>query len=212
MPRRARFGVAALAAGLAATAVAQQAPDPGSGGAGETVPQPVPAISPFLTIDQEEVFTRSAFGRRVQAELEAATAALAAENRAIEAELAEEERRLTELRATMDPAEFRALADAFDARVVAARRTQDAKTRELARRPEEARAAFFRAAVPILAQIVRDRGAMAILDARAVLLSSDAIDITEEAIARLDDTIGDGGSVLPALAAPEAEDPPSPAP
>jgi Skp family chaperone for outer membrane proteins len=204
-----RRAAAAVAAGLAAAAAPAQEAPPAPAPAAASAAEQVAAeqvVVPFLTIDQEALFARSAFGRRMQAELEAATAALAAENRRIETELAEEERRLTALRGTMDPAEFRALADDFDARVVALRRTQDAKTRDLARRPDEARAVFLRAALPVLAQIARDRGAVAILDARAVLISAEAIDITDEAIAQLDTAIGDGEALLPPPPAPEPAD------
>lgn len=162
--------------------------------------------SPVLTINQEELFQNSAFGRRIEAELNAASAALAAENRRIEAALADEEQALTDRRAAMDPAEFRALAEAFDAKVVELRRTQDGKARDLSRRPEEARQEFFRAVVPVLTAVVRERGAMVILDTRAVLLSADAIDITAEAIARIDAALGDGGG------APPPETPPGTSP
>ncbi len=148
--------------------------------------------SPVLTIDQEALFERSAFGRRAQAEFETASSALAAENRRIEAELEAEERQLTEERPGMDPAAFRELAASFDARVVEIRRTQDQKARDLGRLPEEARQEFFRAAIPTLTELVRERGAVAILDSRAVILSAEAIDITEDAIRRIDAELGDG--------------------
>lgn len=164
--------------------------------------------SPILTIDQEELFERSSFGARVRSEITAASAELAAENRRLEAELAEEEQRLTALRATTDPQEFSRLAAEFDARVVEVRRTQDQKARDLTRRPEEARQEFFRAAVPVLADLVRERGALAILDTRAVIISADAIDITEEAIRRLDATLGDG--TTPPDPSPPPQIPPEP--
>lgn len=189
---------AVIAAGLFAAA-------PVLGAAGLAAQERAVA-SPVLTINQEELFQNSAFGRRIEAELNAASAALAAENRRIEAALADEEQALTDRRATMDPAEFRALAEAFDAKVVELRRTQDGKARDLSRRPEEARQEFFRAVVPVLTAVVRERGAMVILDTRAVLLSADAIDITAEAIARIDAALGDGGG------APPPETPPGTSP
>lgn len=195
---RVRLLAAALLAGLCGTAAPAQ----------ERVVVP----SPVLTVDQDELFERSAFGRRVARELEADSTALAAENRRIEAELAEEERSLTERRPGMDAAEFRTLAAEFDARVVAIRREQDQKARELSRRPEEARVQFFRAAVPILTELVRERGAVAILDSRAVLLSADLIDITDEALRRIDAELGeDGAAAAPSPApatSPDAGTPP----
>jgi Skp family chaperone for outer membrane proteins len=176
---------------------------------------PPPFRSPVLTVNQEALFDRSDYGSRIQRELEAASAALAAENRTIEAALSKEEQDLTDARATTDPAEFRTLAEAFDTKVVEIRRQQDQKERDLLRRPDEARQEFLRAALPVLAQIVQERGAVAILDARAVIISADIIDITEEAIRRIDATLGDGSATpapAPAPEAPAPEAPEAPAP
>lgn len=198
----------AVALAVAALAAALLAGPPSTAQDRLSVPSPV------LTVDQDALFERSAFGERVLSEIEAASQALAAENRRLEAELAEEERRLTELRPTTEPAAFREMAAAFDARVVEVRRVQDQKGRELARQPEEARQEFLRAAVPILTRIVRERGAVAILDSRAVILSADAIDITDEAIRRIDAVLGeaadpDGGAEAgPSAPGPAGDAPP----
>ena len=51
---------------------------------------------------------------------------------------------------------------------------------------------FFSRVAAVLLDIMRERGAVAILDQRVVFLSSDVIDITELAVARIDAAIGDG--------------------
>ncbi len=76
-----------------------------------------PPPDAVIVIDQERLFQDSLFGRRITAELEERSAELAAENRAIEAELIAEERDLTVRRSELEPEEFRALADAFDEKV-----------------------------------------------------------------------------------------------
>lgn len=172
----------ALALSPASPARAQSAP-PRVGG---------PVASPVLTLNQERLYRESRFGRRVQAELEAAAQALAAENRRIEAELLAEEERLTRQREAMDPAEFRALAEAFDRKVEEIRRRQDAKQQELQARAEAERKRFFEAAYPVLLQLVADLGAVAILDSRAVVLALAQVDITDAAIRRVDLAVGDG--------------------
>jgi Skp family chaperone for outer membrane proteins len=149
-------------------------------------------LSPILTVDQERAFAGSAWGKRAAAEIEAASAALAAENRRIEAELTAEERALTAERATAEPAAFRAKADAFDAKVVAIRAEQDAKERDLNRLRDAERQAFFAAALPVLGQVMRDRGAVAILDSRAIFVAANAIDVTDMVIGALDGAIGAG--------------------
>jgi Skp family chaperone for outer membrane proteins len=155
-------------------------------------PTPVLPQTPVLTLDQERLFAGSAFGRRVLGEIAAAEAALAAENRALEEALVAEERALTERRAETEPEAFRALADDFDARVQAIRRAQEAKARSLVLRLEAERQRFFEAAVPVLGQIAREAGAVAILSEQAIVLAFDRIDATDAAIARLDATLGAG--------------------
>ncbi|GAA0301783.1 OmpH family outer membrane protein [Rhodovulum strictum] len=152
--------------------------------------------SPVLTLDQERLLADSRAGRALAEALEAATGALGAENRQIEAELIAEERDLTERRRTLPPEEFRALAEAFDEKVVAIRRAQDAKARALSQRRELDQQAFYRQALPLVAEIVRERGGVVVLERGAVILSAEQVDITDEAIAAID-----------ARLAPEAAEP-----
>lgn len=156
--------------------------------AGQTAGQAgarAPVESPVLTIDSDRLFEDSKFGRQTVEDIEQIGAALAAENRQIEEELTVEEKRLTDLRPTMDPAQFRALADAFDAKVQETRRRQDAKSRELNASLESRRVVFLNAAAPVLEQLMREAGAAVVLERRTVFISSNAVDITELAIERL---------------------------
>ncbi len=141
--------------------------------------------SQILTIDTERLYLDSDFGKAVAAEFDAKGAALAAENRQIEADLTEEERALTDQRPNMEPAAFREAADAFDTKVQATRRAQDAKTRALNQELEERRVQFLSAAAPVLEDLMRQTGAAVILERRSVFLSANAIDITNVAIERL---------------------------
>lgn len=149
--------------------------------------QTAPVVaSPILTVDQERLFTASAYGRALLDEINRESTALAAENREIETQLIEEERELTAKRAELAPEAFRDLAEAFDAKVVAIRRAQDEKARALSQKRDGAQQRFYREIVPILTEIVRERRAVAVLETRAVVLSADQIDITDAAIARID--------------------------
>ncbi|MDP3339907.1 OmpH family outer membrane protein [Frigidibacter sp.] len=155
--------------------------------------------APILTLNDEQLFDDSAWGARAEAEIEAAAAGLAAENRRIEAQLLAEEKSLTDRRASMDPAAFRAEADAFDERVTGIRRAQDLKARAVSRLREAERRAFFSAAVPVLSDVMRKHGAVAILDARVIFLADSQIDVTAEVVALADQRLGPG-------AAPEISD------
>lgn len=177
---------------LAVLAAALLAPLPVPAAAQTAPAAPSVQPSPVLTLDQDRLFQASAYGQRVAREIDAAATALTAENREIEAQLATEEKDLTTRRAAMTAAEFRPLADAFDAKVVAIRGAQEGKLVALNGRRDLERQAFYQAAAPVLGDLVRDAGAVAILDARAVFLSADRIDVTDEAIVRVDRLLGAG--------------------
>ncbi|WP_166507081.1 OmpH family outer membrane protein [Frigidibacter mobilis] len=189
-----------LAAG-AAPAQEGPAPEFGLGASGRAVTgQPatsfptgtaVPQV-PILTLNDEELFEQSAWGTRAEAEIDVAAAGLAAENRRIEAQLLAEEKSLTDRRPSMDPAAFRAEADAFDQRVTGIRRAQDLKARAILRLRDAERRAFFTAAAPILSEVMRRHGAVAILNARAISLADSQIDVTDEMVALADQRLGPG--------------------
>lgn len=159
----------------------------GAGAAQDGLPR-----ASILTISPERLFAESDFGKRVAAEIETAASELAAENRQIEAELTAEEKTLTEKRPETTPSDFRDLADAFDQKVQQIRREQDAKARDLTRSRDEAQAEFLIAIRPVLEEVMRDAGANVILERSSVFLSTNATDVTDLAVQRIDAVIGDG--------------------
>lgn len=156
---------------------------PATAGAQEARPK---LQSLIVTVDQERLFSGSAYGQSLLDEVEAQAAALAIENRRIEADLIAEEKQLTEDRPRMEPEAFRKLSAAFDEKVVGIRAAQDAKARDLGRARDEAQQKFYQDVLPILTEVVRERGALVVLESRSVVLSAGQIDITAEAIARID--------------------------
>lgn len=155
------------------------------------------AAAPILTLDQDRLFLESDFGKAVVERERVATQALEQENWRIESELVAEEQALTEARATLAPEEFSARAAAFDAKVEKIRTEQDAKSSQLTEGREADRKAFLDVAVPVLGEILGDRGAAAILDTGQVILSLSAIDITDEAIARVNTALAESSAPKP---------------
>jgi Skp family chaperone for outer membrane proteins len=167
MPRRAAALLAVLLAVLGPSAGAQDG-------------------APFLLLNQERILTGSRPGQALLAEEEAARDALRAEARAIDRSFEEEERRLTELRATVSPEEFREIADEFDERVVEARRQQDARSTALVLEFDQRRRQFYAEVAPILVRLLSRYGAHAILDESSVLLADQSLNITDAVIAEID--------------------------
>ena len=172
---------------------------------GQTAPgfaQSADAARPaILTLDQDALFARSKFGQALTRDFEAEAEALKAQSRDIDTRLEAEERALTDRRATLPPAEFRPLAEAFDQKVEALRAAQDAKARAFAQKRDEGKARFIQIVGPILGDYMVAQGAFAIVNRAAIVVSLGAIDITDEVIAEIDAKLGDG-STLPAPLAP----------
>lgn len=164
---------------------------------------PVYPIAPILTVDQDVLFAQSAWGRRTQAELDAAGEKLAAENEKLVEQLSDEEAQLTELRRSLDPAEFRKRAEAFDARATKIRRDRALAVEELNNAAEADQNAFYQAALPVMGEMMQRRGAVAVLDRRTLFVSLEAIDITPDLIAELDKRLAEGPG-LPVVPAGDA--------
>ena len=187
--------VAGLAAVLAGPLPAQEV---------EPAPPVVSLQSAVVTLDRNRLFEETRLGQAILARIDSASNDLIAENRRLEAALEAEERLLTERRATLPTAQFRELAQEFDSRVEELRVTQEAKSRALTRQRDTEQQRFLEASAPVLADLMQDLGAVAIIDRSVVVLSFDRFDITAQAIARLDADLGDGADLVPAPE-PEAE-------
>ncbi len=178
------------------------APEPSTSEAG-TPAGALNFTSPVVTIDRDRLFAESKMGKAMVRRIEAQSEDLIAENRRLEVALEDEERRLTASRQVLPADEFRVLAEEFDGRVEELRQAQDAKSRALTRQQEADRQTFFEAAVPVLANMMAEIGAVAIIDRSAVILIFDQLDITDAALARLDQELGEGPAAAPV---PQATD------
>lgn len=153
--------------------------------------QPPQAPAQVLLIDQDRLFSGSVFGQAVGGVIDRVGRDLSAQNREIEDVLTQEEQRLTELRSSLSIEDFRLRAAEFDARVVEIRSEQDAKNRALGAYAEAARQRFLEIMGPILIDLVQRSGAEVLMDRRAVIFARDDIDITDEAIAAIDEALAD---------------------
>jgi Skp family chaperone for outer membrane proteins len=157
---------------------------------------------PFLIINQEHILTGSRTGQEILAAEDGERDKLRSEARALDAAFEAEERRLTEQRPTLAPAEFRRLSDEFDARVVKVRREQDERSARLAQEFDQRRRQFYARVAPVLVQLMDRYGARAILDENTVLLADQSLNITAAVVAEID--AGEGAT------APEGAPPATP--
>lgn len=163
--------------------------------------------SDVLVIDPERMLIESDYGQRLQVEIQAERDRLIAHNERIAMELEAEEKKLTGLRATTAPAGFRVLADAFDQKVEELRLESERMSRDLERRRELVPIQFMRVVQPVLAELLQEADAMVMIDARAVLLHAGAADITDVAVARINERIGAGPQAQDTSDAQPGQDP-----
>lgn len=153
------------------------------------------AQSEVLVIDPNRLFAETLFGKRISRQLEEESQTLAQDNRRIEQELRDEEKAITEQRPTMDPEEFRDVAEAFDQKVQAIRQERLEKARALEEKRASAEQRFLATAQGILVELMNERGGNVLLDIRSVILRDGAIDITSDAVERIDAKLGSGEGI-----------------
>jgi Skp family chaperone for outer membrane proteins len=142
--------------------------------------------APFITVNPEQIYRQSAFGKAVEAALLVDSRALAQENRQIEQDLEEEELALTEQRAVLPKDEFLPLAEAFNDKVTRLRAEQDEKERAISARVEAQRGKFQAVLPNLYDELLMKTGARALIDGRAVLAAGVGVDQTIAAVAIMD--------------------------
>lgn len=199
-----RCGALAFTLGLAVlpgqAAFSQQLPNMSLG---QNLPAELGAsVLQVRILDEGALFSASLFGQRVFSEIDVASRALEQENTELLDQLTRRELELTEARGAMAPADFRAAADAFDIEAEAIRRSQAEKRARLGSYQDAEQRRFFLLAGPVLQELLVQSGAQLVIDARAVILGVDGIDLTRDAIAAVDTALGDGAPAPTPLAVP----------
>jgi Skp family chaperone for outer membrane proteins len=145
------------------------------------------AQNPVVTVDLERLISETQIGQYLSSQMSEEAQNLQAELDAIEAELSAEEDDLIKKRETLDLDEFRVLAKAFDEKAVRLRQEQQAKIQAITEESSRRRQDLLRSFVPVLSQVMRNRGATVLLDRRSVVLDDRAsVDITDVAIMIID--------------------------
>lgn len=177
--------------GLAPILVLAQETDLTGSSSGQP-PQELVFPSPVLVVDLDRIYQETDYGRRIEAQNVAALVQLNTDNQALQEELEREESDIAARRETLSAAEFRAEADAFDAKVQDIRARQDERLAEIEASILTERLAFDARIRPILGQILLERRGVILVEATEVYLIVRSVDITAQSIAVLNDVLGDG--------------------
>ena len=166
--------------GLSSSVLSQGLADPFSAQIMGDVDQPI------LVLNQEKLLRNSKVGQALLERENAMKEAHQQEGLRLDRELESEERELTKLRDELVATEFEKLAIEFDTKVVAVRNDHQQKSEALGVELEKMRQAFFGNIVPIVAQLMKERGASLVFEQRNVLFTGPDVDITQDVIDRLD--------------------------
>ncbi|WP_406870353.1 OmpH family outer membrane protein [Thioclava sp. 'Guangxiensis'] len=183
------IGLAGLTALVSVPALAQTA---AQNGASATRDGAVSANMPILTLDWDELYQSSEWARRVKQQLARETASLGSENKRIADDLVSEEKSLTQRRASMTPQAFQKAAAEFDKKATDIRAAQKAKAEALAHQVEAEQQAFLKAALPLLDDLLREKGAQIVIDRRVIIRGLSQIDVTDDMRDIVDAKLGSG--------------------
>ena len=176
---RAGIGAFGLCVGLLLAALPSTAQDASDEGQG----------TPVLIVDMQRIKSDTSAGRDMlakQTEIRRRIQAGLAERRE---RLRDEEKRLAEEREKLEPEAFREQVQAFEQQVFANREFSERESRRLQLILSRASALLKERATAVLAGIMRERKAEVLLDSTQIILSVNSLDITDEAILRLDQVL-----------------------
>ena len=145
--------------------------------------------SAIAVLDQDSLFSKSEWGKRVLESVEDKVSKLSNENRIRESELELEESNLTKIRKTVSKLEFDILAMKFDEKVKKIRSEQADKQRKINIFLNENRKLFFEKVTPILLDYINELGIEVLLNKDTVALASLGSDITISAIDKINEQL-----------------------
>lgn len=181
--RAARVAIGVILAALAGPALAQSAAE-------DAAPEESRAnLGLVLIVSLERVRAQSEAALSIESQAEAIRQQIQEQLGARQQALAAEEQALVALRRTLESDAFEARAARFEQQVRLLkkdRRDQADALRSALRVASDQMEAALR---PILAELMAERGGSVLIDTRNVILSVKTLDITDEVIKRLDETL-----------------------
>lgn len=147
---------------------------------------------PIIAFDRERIQTTSQMGQDLAAQIDALQQALVEENAHIAEDLEAEEREITALKGTLSAEDFALRAAAFDAKATRLRMENAEKVSDVEEQSLQNSRIFEQTLRAVLTDIAREVGALAVFEIQQIYLRSETIDVSTEAIRRLDAQLQSG--------------------
>lgn len=195
MYRKLGFGLAAviftLAVGPASAATAKS-----SAAAATDAP-----VARILLVDSQEILRDSLAAKDIRRQIDSYRTQFQGEINQQEEGLRKDEAELKRQRAVLSADAFEDKRRAFEEKVTGVQRGIQERNQRLERALNQATDSLRRSLAPIFADIMKARGANLLLDQNQVLVGAVEMDVTKEAIRRLDQKLPSVKVVLPSAAA-----------
>jgi Skp family chaperone for outer membrane proteins len=143
-------------------------------------------VLPIIAFDRDRIQANARMGIALALQIDQLQQEIVAQNAQIFKDLEAEETEIAVLKKTLSEEDFTARAKNFDDKVTKIRAEQAAKAKEVEAQYELSLRAFEQNLNVVLAGIAGDFNAVAVFERQQLYLMSGAIDISDEAIKRLD--------------------------
>lgn len=178
--------VTAAIAAVVFVAVASVASVPAKAQDGATAK---PAV--ILIVNTEQLFAQSKVGQSIRKQAQAQAEALQAENQKKSKEMEAEAKKLGDQRALLSQSEFQKKVEALQKKDRQLQKTMQEKSQAFQLGTQQARAKVQAALRPIFVDIMKERGGTVLLDQSVVLAGGVDLDVTQEALKRLNEKLSD---------------------
>ncbi|MAB13979.1 OmpH family outer membrane protein [Parvibaculum sp.] len=148
-----------------------------------------PAV--ILIVNTEQLFAQSKVGQSIRKQAQAQAEALQAENQKQSKKMEAEAKKLGDQRALLSQGEFQKKVEALQKKDRQLQKTMQEKGQAFQLGTQQARAKVQAALRPIFVDIMKERGGTVLLDQSVVLAGGVDLDITQEALKRLNEKLSD---------------------
>lgn len=140
----------------------------------------------IILVDSQEILAESAAGKSLRAQIESYRKKFQADLSKREDDLRKQEAELKRQRTLLSPEAFEERRKTFEQQVTGVQREIQDRNKSFETALTDARKQLLTALEPIFADIMKEYGANLMLDQNQVVLGATTLDITKEAIRRLD--------------------------
>ncbi|NIJ42714.1 Skp family chaperone for outer membrane proteins [Parvibaculum indicum] len=148
-----------------------------------------PAV--ILIVNTEQLFAQSKVGQSIRKQAQAQAKELQAENEKKSKEMEAEAKKLGDQRALLSQSEFQKKVEALQKKDRQLQATMQEKSQAFQIGTQQARAKVQAALRPIFVDIMKERGGTVLLDQSVVLAGGVDLDVTQEALKRLNEKLDD---------------------